>query len=140
MKMRKKNIDFEQHEEGNIKDLSDSVRMTDGVDVQTKGYPTLKISVKGQEHFYEGAHKAADIYTFIIDQLKGKKQNVEEMKGGLKRKNVNKNNILLEEDNETNNENTGLPFSKKVIGSTDFKVLDESDVRMSEVLGKMRLK
>jgi len=68
-----KNIDFEQYEESSIKDLPDSVRIADGVDVRTKGWPTLKISVNGDEHFYEGSHKARDIYKFIIGQLGGKK-------------------------------------------------------------------
>jgi len=54
---------------------------------------------------------------------------------------VNENNILLEEDDETsNNKSGGLPFSKKVISPTDFKVLDENDVRMSEVLGRIKMK
>ncbi|VBB18572.1 protein disulfide-isomerase A4 [Yasminevirus sp. GU-2018] len=65
-----KNIEFKAYEEQSIADLDEDVRVVDGTDVRSFGYPTLKITVNDRSFVYNGRRTPEEIYRSIIEVIK----------------------------------------------------------------------
>lgn len=65
----KQNIQFENHEESTINNLSKDIRTIDNTDVRSLGYPSIKIDVAGKQYIYSGRRTPENIYQSILDSL-----------------------------------------------------------------------
>lgn len=116
-----KNINFVEYEEAELEGLSDDVKSINGERINS--YPSIKITINGKEHYYDGQRDSKSIYSYIKEKLESMMNNgsIDEttdnvsigtmsdsdkpMKGG---NNVNKINDIIKtcspklDDNELN--------------------------------------
>lgn len=155
-----KNIKFEQYEESDVYGLPNSVKMVDGVDVSSLGWPTIKISINDDNYVYSGSRTPEQIYGSIIEHLKG---NSDKLKNPTSVK-MDDDDIVVStrsddisdalrefSDSESNQSNL-IKFGgsktvknnahdvKRIISDTDFKVFDDNDVQYSETLRRANIK
>lgn len=65
-----KNIEFVQYEQKELEGMDESVKLINGKKI--RGYPTIKISIDGNDYDYDGNRTAKDIYLFILKKLNKK--------------------------------------------------------------------
>ncbi len=65
-----KNIEFNAYEDSELGNVPESVKSINGKPARSFGFPTLKVSIDGQDYLYGGVRTPEAIYTFILDIIK----------------------------------------------------------------------
>jgi hypothetical protein len=65
-----KNIEFNAYEDSELGNVPEPVKSINGTPARSFGFPTLKVSIDGQDYLYEGTRTPEAIYTFILDTIK----------------------------------------------------------------------
>lgn len=63
-----KNIKFVSYESSMLNTLPESERTIKGEEIS--GYPTIRITINGEDYYYEGSRTKNDILQFILNKLK----------------------------------------------------------------------
>jgi hypothetical protein len=150
-KSTNKNFEFHDYEETSVKDLPESVTHVDDRDVRSNGWPTITMSINGEKEIYQGSRDPKEIYSYIIERLKGKPRHIVEEHDSDNEGNTNDNDgssvklITIQELNG-NDDDSGMMKGGSGSGSkrksnksalSEIRFLDE-DVRFSEVIGRYK--